>query len=312
MWENNEIGGRADVGHFQSILSSLDLPAANEYAIRLNDPAPGQGLMQMFTTLLNTAKATSGRSLVVVHYTGHAKLMDGNFYIGSYVLGGDVKTINMDIWFFGLILRDHYILDDNSKVDILFILDCCYAHTAVRNAAANPRVVQILAATDQTSPPANTFTAKLAGEIAHRKRQGHEYVDFANIIETLRGRARGVVKPSNLLKLGASSIHLPFSRLSSVDPKGIPPTLRAVFSVNIAENMTPDRVTHFIAWIRALPPSMTVTLEGVYQTESMVLILQSAYSVYSKLAGMKGYHLICEPSGPSMGSSQNPWLGNKR
>ncbi|KAL3480918.1 hypothetical protein BJX99DRAFT_254245 [Aspergillus californicus] len=215
-----------------------------------------------------------------------------------YFLGREGgRRINSEHFLFSQVNPDTFPAND--PVDTLFILDCCYSHVACRAAQISPRIVEVIAATDESSPLAfsplrNTVTAKFAGEIRHRQRNGDRYVEFADVVETLRARPDAVKRPSHRLKLGAVSIVLPFSGLRTVDPSRCETSLKAVFSVHIADVMTAAQLPRFVDWIRSLPGYASTTVDAVYHTSSTLVVLGARYSVYSKLAGMEAYTLICE------------------
>lgn len=52
-----------------------------------------------------------------------------------------------------------------------------------------------------------------------------------------------------------------------------------------------------------VPDNVSLSLEGVYSADSTHLTLTAAYSVFSKLSGIRGYTLIKEVRGPNMRAS---------
>lgn len=188
-------------------------------------------------------------------------------------------------------------------MDVLFIFDCCYSYAACRAPTVTGRVVEVIATSDDTSPqanapPHNTVTGKRANEIRRRLGAGNRFIEFVDVVQALRARENAVKKPTHGLKLGTRSICLPFS--GTVNPSTIEPTVRAVFSVHISNNISQQELDNFVAWTRSLPPYASLSLEGVYPTGSMCIILSSAYAVYSKLASMRGYRFIAETTGPNL------------
>ncbi|KAE8378845.1 hypothetical protein BDV26DRAFT_260683 [Aspergillus bertholletiae] len=215
------------------------------------------------------------------------------------------KTCNAMRFMLDLATQDEYDLHDVSNVDVLFVLDCCYSFMATREASTTGRIVEIMSATARenprtVTPPANTFTNKILDEVGRRHRDGHRYIEIANLVERLRVQGTAIISPTHCLKTGAASVCIPLAGLAAVDPTTIPPSLQAVFRVEIVDNMAKVDMERFTDWIRSLPVNVAITLEGIYPTGSMCLILSSAYSVYSKLAGMKGYALITEATGSNL------------
>lgn len=317
-WERDDTNAYQDVGHFQSLLRTLQLSAAREVILKAEDVTPGWTVQGEFTNTLNAARKTNGRALVITHYAGHGSQGPGDILNFVECMGG--KKLNAMMYMVGHVMPgEGYYLQDDDKVDVLFILDCCYSFVACRAPEHSERIVEVIAATSEEkplafSPPRNTITAKLAGEVRHRERAGHKYIEFAEVVATLQARPDAAKPPSHGLRAGAMSICLPFSGVTPVDPRRLQPTLKVVFGVHIADNMTESTLNNFVSWIRALPENASITLEGVYPTSSSLLVLCGPLSVWNKLNGIFGYsfmakvtggnqigRLLAPPSGPSAG-----------
>ncbi|KAI9373788.1 hypothetical protein BJX61DRAFT_501575 [Aspergillus egyptiacus] len=303
-WEADSTGAVDDARQFQAILGLLNLPAAQELVLAVADQSPGWTLEEALRKILNTAILTQGRALIIIHYAGHALTKAGEFCFAEGA--GKQRIIAAHKFVFSEVLPPTYEESYASKnVDVLFILDCCYASTALRTAETSDRIIEFIAASDDGSPransrPAMTLTNKLFIEIRRRRQEQHQYVEIADVVQTLRTERNVQKRPAHSLSLGATSICLPFTGLRTVDPSRIQPSLRAVFKVNIIDNMTKQDVERFIDWIRTLPDCAAISLEGVYETDSMCVILQGAWAVWSKLSNMRGYTLITEARGPNL------------
>lgn len=130
---------------------------------------------------------------------------------------------------------------------MLIILDCCCAHIATRAPAIQRRIVEILAVTSCDTPnarcgPENTFSAKLANEIATRRRQGHKRVDFADVFQSLKGQRVNKVWPTYAMMVGMFSVGLALNGNPTVDIAPMPADYRAILSVNISKDITPDEL----------------------------------------------------------------------
>ncbi|KAL2822363.1 hypothetical protein BDW59DRAFT_149546 [Aspergillus cavernicola] len=119
---------------------------------------------------------------------------------------------------------------------------------------------------------------------------------MADLVQILRGRD-SAGKQNKLQNLGAASICLSFLGPVTINPSNIQPMLRAVFSVHISNLTNQQDADQFIAWIQNLPESASITVEGLYPTGPACWVLTSAWSVWSKLAGIRGYRLIAEAKG---------------
>ncbi|OJJ42433.1 hypothetical protein ASPZODRAFT_137248 [Penicilliopsis zonata CBS 506.65] len=282
---------------FSPCSAPFNSPAAREFVITNTDRTPGWSVMGVLEEVVSKAEKTTGRSVVMVHYAGHGMLGPNGNLLG--VEGASNRRFDAQ-----RCLVEILDLLDSTIVDTLFVFDCCYSFAACRAPEVSGRIVEIIGASDNTplftnSPPGNTLTAKLEGEIRFRQRQGHRYIEFADVVQTLRSR-ENAVKPAHTLRIGASSICLPLNGLNTINPLHIPPTHRAVFSVYISNDMSQQELDQFAALLRSFPRNASITLDGVYPTGSICLILSSAYAVYSKLAGMQGYRFIAEATGSNL------------
>lgn len=297
-WERDNTNATEDVGHFQAILSTLNFDPAEVEIISEGDKTPGWTLMDTVRSIFQRAADAPGKSIVFIHYAGHGEVKKGELF----AVGGPTRrSLN-----FNKIIDEAVAAEwafDVANTDTVFVLDCCYAHAATRAPSTTTRVVEIISATDDITPkalapPRNTLTGKLRTEIARRKRDGHQFMELSDVMATIRADSP-VVKPTHHVKLG-SSVRLLFTGVTRIDPNTIAPSLRAVFSVHIAENMTQDQLNRLIQWINDLPSSYAMELDGVYQTNSTLLIFQGAYALFTNLAGYPGINFISEVSSPNL------------
>ncbi|KAL4922820.1 hypothetical protein BDW62DRAFT_215766 [Aspergillus aurantiobrunneus] len=275
-WEEDDSSAVNDAANFQAILGALQLSPAREVVVSSTDNLPGWTMRGAFLDILS--------ELELVGRPNSGK-----------------KTCNADQNLVSLVLHDDMIVP---HVDVLFIFDCCYGYVACRAAEPSPRIVEFIAATEPSSPlalapPRNTVTNKLLGEIKRRQREGYYHVEIADVVESLRSREAAVKRPTHGLKVGANSICLPFSRRLTLDPTRNDPALKAVFSVHLLDDMSKEEKKQFVDWLRTLPPRASMTLEGIYPTGSTCLIMTSAWGIWSKLAGMKGFKHISDITGPN-------------
>ncbi|PLN81696.1 hypothetical protein BDW42DRAFT_91330 [Aspergillus taichungensis] len=301
-WEQDDTKAVKDSNHFQRMLKDLHFEPATELIIRHNDFCPGLTLQKSFLGLVEkcNAKTESDRTLMILHYAGHSIVKNGSFTFAE--TRNAEKTLNADTLLNNL--KDSTMISEAMRLDVLVILDCCYAHVATRSPNVPHRVVEVMAATSTQTPlvrfpPDNTFTAKLAGEIGHRKRSGHKNVEFADVFQSLISRA-GKVRPTHALLVGVSSVLLPLNGPRTVDPADILPDYKALFSVSVSNDLTADELRQLSAWMRNLPPFAGLELDAVYPTQSMCLIMRSAMSVFAKLYRLEGYSLIAENRAPPL------------
>ncbi|KAJ5223220.1 hypothetical protein N7468_007762 [Penicillium chermesinum] len=292
-WERDNTDASTDTDNFQAILSTLNLDQAEVMVLSEQDGTPGWTFQDKIRRMFQRATMASGKSIVFVHYAGHGEVRSGQLFA---VEGRPNRRINLQRLIDSVVAGD--VQDfDIGDTDTVFVLDCCYSHVATRAYDPTTRVVEILAACDDSNPialtpPRNTLTGKLRGEIARRKHDSHQSVILADVMATIRANST-VVKPTHIVKLGVS-ICFRFTGVMRIDPSTLAPSLRAVFSVRIVENMTREQLERFLTWIETLPLGYTIELDAVYPTTSTLLIFQSAYTVFVNLAGYPGVTFISE------------------
>ncbi|KAJ6134505.1 hypothetical protein N7523_000827 [Penicillium sp. IBT 18751x] len=306
-WERDKTNASADTDNFQAILSTLNLDQAEVEILAEKDQTPGWTLNDKIRSVFRLAANAPGKSIVLIHYAGHGKVKRGQLYA---VEGPSNRSINLQRFIDTVMTGD--VQDfDIADTDAVFVLDCCYSHVATRTSNPTSRVVEVLSASDDHTPealtsPRNTLTGKLRGEIARRKRDGHRFVTLSDAMATIRENS-SVVKPTHHVKLGVS-VCFSFTGVTQINPNAIAPSLRAVFSVRIAENMTREQLDRFLTWIETLSPGFAMELDGIYTTTSTLLIFQSAYALFANLARYPGVTLISEVTS----SNRRKYLGQEQ
>ncbi|PYH91816.1 hypothetical protein BO71DRAFT_38512 [Aspergillus ellipticus CBS 707.79] len=303
-WEQDDTQADKDPDRFQRMLKDLNVGAATELIIRHNDSTPALTFQQALLEIIRKSKANSesDHNLFILHYAGHGIMKDGSFTFAE--TKGAKKTINADRILLAQV-KDPQAISDSDHLDVLLIFDCCYAHVATRAPTTQRRVVEVIAATSAQTPmarsaPHNTFTGKLAGEIARRKRSGHKNVEFADLFQTLRLRVDSKIRPTHSILVGVASVLLPLNGPRTIDPTSIPPDYTALFSVSVSRDLSTDEMKELSAWMRSLPRFAGLNIDKVYHTQSMCFIMRSALSVYAKLHKLDGYSLIAENPSPPL------------
>ena len=194
---------------------------------------------------------------------------------------------------------------EGMDVDVVFIIDSCFSGFAANRTlpVQVPRVVEILAAceSDKTAlgnkgQQNRTFTAKLADTVAKQKGKG-EPLSFAEMM-ALVDKDSPKIKPFYELFLGPASVRLPFPSNDQVQPTTSTSSqlslanYRAVFSVHLPGLPTREALKNLVEWIRNLDRSMNITLDGVYNTDSVGLVMEAPFHVFAQLERLPGVKLV--------------------
>lgn len=156
----------------------------------------------------------------------------------------------------------------------LVFLDSCYSIKSKRLfTTTTSSIVEIISATDDSAPgpliPRSRLSGRLRDEIMIRERRGHQSVEFADLMQSIRAKSQ-VDHPTHSLKRGVSSVRLSL-RDGSIIPETIAPCLRAVFTIQLEEDVTKEELALFVCWTRNLPPKCAITLDGAYKAKSTLL-----------------------------------------
>lgn len=290
-WELDDTNAAEDAENFQAILSTLNLDRAEAQIIRKDDRLPGWTVMPAIQSAFARAAQRPGRSIVFIHYAGHGDVENGMLFAQE---SGADRRLNFN-HITDVALDGNYV---GENTDVVFVLDCCYSHVVTRAPISTSRTIEIISATDDTTPyaltpPRNTLTRKLRAEIARRKHDGHQFVRLSEVMASIRADSP-TVKPTHHVKLG-SSVCLPFTGIRPHNnPDTFDPGTRTVFGVTAPENVPKEALERFINWIQMLPSAFGMDLDGVYRTNSTLLIIQGGYAAYAELAGFANVKFISD------------------
>lgn len=269
-WASDDARTVAAATQFQNILEMLRLPEATELTLDHSDRPPGWRVQEKLRDLLASAKRTTGRALVIVHYAGQGILTRNSPSVDlcDRLNIRRFEAFDADTFLISLALPGHYDLRDTANVDVLFVFDCKYYFGVPRHSppTTGTRVVEVLAAVDEEYSPAEpSLTEYLRKEIAVRQEKGARYVEVADLVQTMWGRSRSMkMTTSHSVKLGASSICLPLAGLNEpVHSPSIAPSLRALLTVQIADNVTREQLDQLVSFIRDAGPEIGLILQGI-------------------------------------------------
>ena len=139
-WEGDDANANMDTESFQNILKVFNFPKASELIIPQSDPTPGFLVRSRFDDMLIKAKSMIGRTLVLVHYTGHGTDINGDLHLVS----PNGRTMSVNKFLFEEVSEQQSLLGRYDQVDVVFFFDCCYGHLATRTITALGRVVEVL------------------------------------------------------------------------------------------------------------------------------------------------------------------------
>lgn len=231
-----------------------------------------------------------GRSLLIIHYAGHGSKIHGDLMF----TGGDQGRSKSICW--TELLRNATTrtgLDDNDPIDIFFILDSCFSGLATRKKDVTKRIVEVVAAVNATGTAlgndpnnpriqARTFTSKIADYLARMKGKNVDSVDFTSAIAALV-KDSPEKKPTHKILMGRHGIRVNLTsrpQASSSRPTVERKEMQALVRVHLAQTLTTDDAANLKEWIGALDNACPLTLDGVFQADSSILLVPMSHSTF--------------------------------
>ncbi|PKY05309.1 hypothetical protein P168DRAFT_218201, partial [Aspergillus campestris IBT 28561] len=238
-WEADHTTAHKDVKNFQNILTTLGLALAEEIKLNQSQNVPGWDIQDKLKALIKPKMDSNGSVLLLVHYTGHGFTKNDTLYFTDSQ-GHQPARWERD---FVYIVDSGSPIDDSDRIDVLFILDSCYSYLESRRYTPAKRVVQVLAAVDESTESAlsaeNTasLTEKLLNELRARKQAGAQSVDFAELVSDLREKSPQK-KPVHELLVGSHSLRLAFPGHETGLTTFLPgPATKVVFGLRLANSL---------------------------------------------------------------------------
>jgi len=250
--------------------------------------------------------------LLILAYIGHGNVGED----GSLLMAANSKQFIK--WRY---LRDRYFQADDpaSFLDVLGILDCCYAGIAVRG--GGPRTCQLLAACDgkhtaRSRKGGITFTQRLI-RAAHGLRL-QSTKQFA-LVEELFGEIQrekpptapdavfasfGGLKPIALPFKGHSAGQLVDISKLSLDPAAHPQNV--LVELTIAGGDGRRIVSEFQELIANFPPQFRATVVDAYQSRSVLFLILLSWFTYARLLSAIDFRYVGFITGPSLIPDSRP------
>ncbi|KAK9368087.1 hypothetical protein V1509DRAFT_664631 [Lipomyces kononenkoae] len=275
-FEDDATGADRDAKTFSGCMQDVfGIDDVEDLVIEKSSKYPSLGVNERI--IANVRRLAGARSLLIVAYIGHAFLNQTNYCLYR-------KAENLDI---------------------LAVLDCCYAGSAVR--AGGNRAVQVLAACDAHSTARSresgvTFIQRFRTAAHVIRNAGNLLVNVESIFGELQcskapktpdavhriiGNARPLVLP---IKRSSTTLEQPVSSSSAT---------KVLFKLSLAGEPT-EVVSEFVALITTIPPEFKVTLENAYESTSVVFLCRASWATFARLRSTLDCVFIAAVKGASL------------
>ncbi|KAK9329149.1 hypothetical protein V1520DRAFT_392535 [Lipomyces starkeyi] len=301
-FEDDDTGADKDANTFSGCMRDVfGIDDVEDFAIEKTSKFPG---FDIHNRILAEAKQLLGvRSLLIIVYIGHAVIDTESNRLQLISENGKQKLL----W--NMIHEPFLASTDDSlqNVDVLAVLDCCYAGSAVR--AGGNRSVQLLAACDDGSTVRSrkdgvTFTQRLRRAAYALQNAGKVLVS----VETLYGelqRSKPPTAPDTVHKIigSARPLVLPLkhrspSSLGHSVPCGNETTV--LFKFSLAGGPNDVVLSEFQQLTKTIPGEFKVTIENAYESNSVVFLCRSSWETFARLRSTLDCVFIASIKGASL------------
>ncbi|KAI1973465.1 hypothetical protein LOZ53_003742 [Ophidiomyces ophidiicola] len=297
-WEDDNTGADQDKKSFCDMTHLMGFPNPDVFVIPKDMATPGLEVMAKIIDLFKAGATASGQSILLVHYSGHGgpnnldelvlSSRSGQKIAAEQIMGSIINTGDPDV----------------TGIDVVFIFDCCYSFLTTRTVTEEPRIVEVLAASNNNDPavfgagPRNSFTSKMFIEIHSQAQAEATSVEMADVIDTLQNQS-SLKKPGHATRLGVGSVVLPLlpNRAGIINnPNPSESGMLATFSIHVGKIFTKAELEDLGAWLASMPKvkGASLRLESIKQTQSTVFIFEASRLSYHRIRGLPGVTLICE------------------
>ncbi|KAK9372755.1 uncharacterized protein V1513DRAFT_451435 [Lipomyces chichibuensis] len=322
-FEDDDTGADKDANTFSGSMHDVfGIEDVEDFAIQKTSKFPG---LDVLTRILAEAQQLVGvRSLLIIAYIGHAVVDTESNRLQLISENGRQKLLWNTIHVPLLASTDDFL----QNVDVLAVLDCCYAGSSVR--AGGNRSDQLLAACDDGSTVRSrnggvTFTQ-------HFRRAAYTLQNAGNIlvsVESLFGelqRSKPPTAPDALHKIIGSARplvlplkHRPGSSLGHSESCGNETTV--LFKISLAGGPSDVVLSEFQQLLKTIPGEFKVTIENAYESNSVVFLCRTSWETFARLrstldcvfvASVKGASLLQGEPQKSSTRSFGDLVGNRQ
>ncbi|KAK9320024.1 hypothetical protein V1517DRAFT_369444 [Lipomyces orientalis] len=231
------------------------------------------------------------RSLLIIAYIGHGVIdMESN---GLQLISENGRQKSRD--------------DSMQYLDVLALLDCCYAGSAVR--IGGNRSVQLLASCDdrhtvRSRTDGVSFTQRFRQAAYALKKNGNLFVSVESLFGELQ-RLKPPRAPDAVHKIigNARPLVLSVSRRPSSNLEGPNPSseeTNVLFKISLTGEPCDVILNDFRQLFKTIPSEFKMTLEEAYESTSVVFICRASWETFARLRSTLDCAFVASVKGPSL------------
>ncbi|KAK6540664.1 hypothetical protein TWF694_008057 [Orbilia ellipsospora] len=250
--------------------------------------------------IYHMTKSCTERKLLIIHFAGHG-IVDagGNLSIAGGMTGvpQEVRWETVKESLFGARSASHF-----KNMDIVFVLDCCYAGSADMTGFRDQRVVEIMAAVEGdkktnerlTARPSigqksaqPSFTQRIINNMRLAVSQQPAGIAMREIFDSMVSRrsdrgtpvyhtvrgSRGVFIPGRTTRLPGLVRDVRESPSALAASRWAPPTYRIAMMIHADGSIDDTDTQELVRWLQSLASKFGVEVTSVHKTQSTVIFV---------------------------------------
>ncbi|KAK9427225.1 hypothetical protein V1505DRAFT_57661 [Lipomyces doorenjongii] len=301
-FEDDATGADKDAITFSSCMTDVfGINDVEDFAIEKTSKVAGFDVHERI--MAKVKRLLHSRSLLIITYMGHGVIdMESN---GLQLISANGRQkVDWNV-------IHHHILesrdDSMQNLDVLAVLDCCYAGSAVR--AGGNRSVQLLASCDdrhtvRSRADGVSFTQRFRRAAYALKKEGNLFVS----VEHLYGELQRLKPPGapdavhkiigNARPLVLSVNRRPSSNLECPNPSSN--ETNVLFKISLTGGPCDVILNDFRQLLKTIPSEFKVTLEEAYESTSVVFICRASWETFARLRSTLDCAFVASVKGPSL------------
>ncbi|KAK9321900.1 hypothetical protein V1517DRAFT_308453 [Lipomyces orientalis] len=301
-FEDDATGADKDAITFSGCMKDVfGINDVEDFAIEKTSKVVGHDVLKRI--LAKVDRLLHSRSLLIVAYIGHGVIDIESNRLQLISENGSQKmpwsVIHSNI----LACED----DSMQNMDVLAVLDCCYAGSAVR--AGGNRSVQLLVSCDdrhtvRSRTDVVSFTQRFRQAACALKNAGNLSVS----VESLYGELQRLKPPGapdavhkiigNARPLVLSVNRRPSSNLERPNPSSN--ETNVLFKISLTGGPCDVILNDFLQLLKTIPPEFKVTLEEAYESTSVVFVCRASWETFARLRSTLDCAFVASVKGPSL------------
>ncbi|KAK9384587.1 hypothetical protein V1515DRAFT_641103 [Lipomyces mesembrius] len=280
-FEDDATGADQDAITFSSCMQdAFAIDDVEDFTIEKTSKFPGWHVRERIAAKVE--QLMHARSLLIIAYIGHAIVDMESNRLQLISENGTQKMFWSTIHKFCLTSTDDFM----QNLDVLAVLDCYYAGSAVR--AGGGRSVQLLAACDGHST-------------VRSRKDGVTFIQrFRRAAYALRNAENLSVNVERFFATTPDAVHKIIGNAIPRQSLSFSIETNVLFKISLAGGPDGAVLREFVRLTESVPPEFKITLENAYGSNSVVLLCRASWETFVRLGSTLDCVFVASVKGPSL------------